>query len=614
MKQEIGHRSLAATTSDMDNACLDGEEEDPVALVKDGHLVVWHPPEGPYPVVIPCPGIRLIVNDQERNQPTPVSKEDTVQIETVDDRREGKWSITISSDGLQAVLRIRPTVVIHRELPDLPAAKKLQLKVVEREERLPPLTWNELLQELSRLGINYGVDWEACARAATSCAEEEVVIARGIPATPGKNGRVELLFSTSAKAPVLVEEDERVDFRKRYVFTAVEAGEILAVKHPPELGRPGTSVKGDVIAPPPPQDFILAAGEGAVLTKDGDRAVAAQVGRPVAYRRGNLVRIGVLPELLHTGDVDLASGNIVFKGDVVIGGNVEEGMVVEAGGNVKVAGLVSGARVQATGSILIRGNILASVVAAGGNPASLQKLLPQVQVLAEGLQEMTVAIRQLLGHPAFKQGDLKRGIGPLVKLLLERKFRHIPTAVNTFKKQVETMSSELPDEGLEEFIRELERVVVHSSLAVRDLREVETLAQQAAELKQAFASPLSTESDVVASSILNSTIIATGNVRVVGSGCYNSRIQAGKKVTIPGVFRGGEIEAGEDVHLGEIGSRGGSATRVVAGPAAVVTVEYAFENVSVLVGGRLYRFDREERGIRLWLDKEGNLQSRAIPA
>ncbi|HHW44698.1 MAG TPA: DUF342 domain-containing protein [Desulfotomaculum sp.] len=613
-KEETTRGSPAATASAVDNAFPDGEAAGPYAFVKQGRLVVRHRPEGPYPVVVPCPGVRLIVNGRECTQPTPVSMKDTVRMETVEERREGEWSVSVSSDGLQAILRTRPAVVVHRELPDLPPARILQLAVVDREERFPPLTKDELLRELSRLGINYGVDWEACSRGVTSCAEEEVIIARGIPAEPGKDGRVELLFSSNSKVPVPAGEDEAVDFRERYVFTSVEAGDVLAVKHPPEPGRPGTSVKGEVIVPPSPRDFILSAGEGAVLTRDGDRAVAARAGRPVASRWSDLVSVSVLPELVHAGDVDLASGNIVFKGDILIAGNVAEGMVVEAGGNVRVGGLVSGARVQATGSVLIRMNILSSVVIAGGVPAFLQGMLPQVHTLAAGLQEMTMAIRQLLGHPAFKQGDLKRGIGPLVRLLLEGKFRHLPAAASTFKKQVKTMPPGMAAEGLEEFIREVERVLVRSPLAVRDLRELETLARRAGEWEQAFASPPSAESDVVASSIHNSTVIATGDVRVVGSGCYNSRVQTGKKVTVSGVFRGGEIQAGGDVHVGELGSRGGATTRVVTGPSAVVTVGYVFENTSIVVGGRVCRFNREGKGIRLWLDKEGNISSKGIPA
>ncbi|MCL4439977.1 MAG: hypothetical protein M1609_05145, partial [Firmicutes bacterium] len=71
---------------------------------------------------------------QERTQPTPVSVQDTVLLEAVAERREGEWSLTVSSDGLQAILRISPTVIIHREVAELLAARKLQLAVVEREE------------------------------------------------------------------------------------------------------------------------------------------------------------------------------------------------------------------------------------------------------------------------------------------------------------------------------------------------------------------------------------------------------------------------------------------------------------------------------------------------
>ena len=85
-------------------------------------------------------------------------------------------------------------------------------------------------------------------------------------------------------------------------------------------------------------------------------------------------------------------------------------------------------------------------------------------------------------------------------------------------------------------------------------------------------------------------------------------------MSVPTVFRGGEIQAGGNVRVGELGSRGGAATRVVVGPGAVVTVGHAFENASVVVGGRVYRFKREEKGVRLWLDKEGNLRYKGVPA
>lgn len=595
MEKEILHGSPEVATLKAGQTCSSGERETPFAFVEKGCIGVSHRPEGPFPVVIPCPGVRLIINDQECTQPTPVSKEDKVQVEMVDERREGEWSVSISADGLQAILRICPTVVIHRQLADLPATNKLYLSVIEREEYLQPLTRKELLQELSRLGIKHGVDWIACSQGIASCTAEELVIARGIPAEPGEDGWIELLFPSDSVVPILAKQDEPVDFRKRYVFNSVEAGEILAVKHPPGPGRPGTSIKGDIIVPPQPRDFTLAVGEGAMLANDGKRAVAVRAGRPVASRSGNLIRVNVLPKLVHPGDVDLASGNIAFKGDVQISGNVENGMTVEASGNITVEGLVSsGAKIQAAGLIVIKGNVSSSLVSAGGTPAFMQEILSQVRSLATGLREMTMAVQQLLGRQVSNHSFSKRDLGSLIKLLLEGKFRHLPIVAEAFNKQRKTLPAGFAAKGLDDFIQEVTSAL-QTPLAICGLKELESLAQRALEWEQFFACPPSPASDVMVSGILNSTITATGNVTVLDGGSYNSRIQAGKKVTVSRVFRGGEIIAGGDVHLDEMGSEGGVATRVVTGPKAVVTVKYAFENSSIVLGGRVYHVNEEKK-------------------
>ena len=169
------------------------------------------------------------------------------------------------------------------------------------------------------------------------------------------------------------------------------------------------------------------------------------------------------------------------------------------------------------------------------------------------------------------------------------------------------------DESLRSLSRETEQCSVSSSLTISSPQEIEILAKKARELEQNLTFSPPTEGSIVVSSIQNSAVIATGDNKVAGSGCYISRIQAGKKVTIPGVVRGGEIYAGSDVFVGELGSKSGAATRIVADSAAVVTVGYAFENSTVSVGGQAYRFNRKEKNVRLWLDKEGKLKFNGIP-
>lgn len=579
----------------------------PYAHVQNGQLYIQHHQNGPYPTIVPCQTIKLIVNDQEVKVPIPVTMQDDVRLETVKEHKDGEWAVTISHDNLEAILSVRPATVIHRTVKDLPAAARLQLEALEQQDFFPALTLNELMQELSRLGIKHGIDVEACSHGVKSCVEEDIVIARGVPATPGKDGRVELLFSSDVKIAVQIGEEEAVDFRKKFVFTSVTSGETLAVKHLPGFGQPGTGVKGEVITPPAAKEIHLSAGEGVELTQDKKMALATRPGRPVARHSPSLVKVSVMPELVYSGDVGLASGNIAFKGDVIISGNVDEGISVEAGGNVKIGGLVSGVRIQATGTVLIRQNIVMSTVIAGGPSVHMQELLPQLKIISSDLQELILALKQLTHQLTQKQKNVQPEIGPLLKLLLEGKFQQLLTNAVAFRKLIDNVPPGLVDGELVSFFKELERITFHSTLMVRHIHEIEELAYQISELEQSFNPIHFHDSDVVANNILNSTVVASGNIRVVGAGAYNSRLQADKEVHVDGVFRGGEIYARQGVFVKELGSKGGSSTNIRVDSNAIVTVNLAYENSMVMLGSQVYRFDGIEKNVCLSLDREGNL-------
>jgi hypothetical protein len=83
-------------------------------------LEVCHSEEGPYPMVIPCPEVKLVVNGRQYTKPVPVSMEDDVSLHTSDEIQKGHWSLTVSEDGLEAILKIKPTLIIHRKIRDLP--------------------------------------------------------------------------------------------------------------------------------------------------------------------------------------------------------------------------------------------------------------------------------------------------------------------------------------------------------------------------------------------------------------------------------------------------------------------------------------------------------------
>lgn len=96
-----------------------------------------------------------------------------------------------------------------------------------------------------------------------------------------------------------------------------------------------------------------------------DRLVATVNGY-VAFDNG---RITVRRNLVVQSDVDFHTGNIVFVGDVVIEGAVRAGFEV-VGRNVMVKGLVEGARIRATESVVAEAGIKGSgdaVIRAAGN-------------------------------------------------------------------------------------------------------------------------------------------------------------------------------------------------------------------------------------------------------
>jgi hypothetical protein len=584
----------------------------PRAAVINGQLVIEHPPGGPYPVIVPCPGLRLVVNGEERSEPTPVNEKDRVEIIVLDERREGYWQVKVSADKQEALLQVKPWVLVRRQVRDLPPARVLYLEVLEHEDFYKPFTLEDLTREIERQGIQYGIDWQACARGLEASTEGTLTIARGQPPVPGKDASVELFFTTQQKVPVAVGEEETVNFRERFRFTAVEAGMVLARKHPAEVGQPGKGVTGEIIVPPEPRDIQMTAGSGAVLSKDGLEIIATIAGRPVARGVKGRVIISVLPALMHPGNVDITSGNISFTGDVMIAGQVEEGMSVEAGGNIYIEGAVSRAMVRAGGLIEVGGNVFSSLLAAGSTVALQQKCGAILARVAAILEQFVAAATQLFHHPSFKKDDLKGGIGPLVLLLLEKKFRELPAAVELLKKEAYSLPA-ISMNSSTALINELERLV-RTPLAINSLEQLESMLKEIITWRDEINIPPQGAADIIIHYAINSTVIATGNIKVIGDGCYHTRLQAGKAVAVHGVFRGGEIQAQGDVYIKELGSRTGTSTRVETQAGATVTIAHAFENTSIRIGSRQYSFVQEEWGVRLWLDREGNLARRTIPA
>ncbi len=180
-----------------------------------------------------------------------------------------------------------------------------------------------------------------------------IPIAAGTPCGKGKNGQVVYFHKLPVKSP-RIDEQGKVNFHDIQPSIHVKKGDIIAAQIPPTRGNPGFNVYGEEI-PGMLGDEGRFKTDGGIIIK-GNKAIAAMDGTLSWDEHGN---VSVSRFYRVNNDVNFATGNINFDGDVCIKGNVKPGFIVHAEGDIRIGGLVDNAEVVSkTGSIIVDGPIL----------------------------------------------------------------------------------------------------------------------------------------------------------------------------------------------------------------------------------------------------------------
>ncbi|MDH7578167.1 MAG: FapA family protein [Bacillota bacterium] len=265
-----------------------------------------------------------------------VCEEDEIEIRLPSEPAELIYQVRVSEDKFTAFIKVEKKAGNCYCLQDTEPGTSIVLRTTKKEEKeaaLPPI--DHIIEDIKRQGIVFGIDRDAVSRAFTVDCGKDVVIAQGIPVTSPVDEKVEYIFLNNqeeTEEKITLENADRVDYRERRKYLCVEPGEVLALKHPPQFGKHGINVYGEVIEPPLPKFQEIRVKDNVRLIEAGKKAVAVKSGRPVL--KNNF--LFVLPLLVIEGNVDMTTGNVSFKGDVVINGNVQEGMKVRATGMVEV--------------------------------------------------------------------------------------------------------------------------------------------------------------------------------------------------------------------------------------------------------------------------------------
>lgn len=571
----------------------------PWVSIRAGKVSIRHAAEGPYPTLTPARGVELRVNGELQSKEIEVHEEDSIEITPVTQTQGGDWSVWVSPDRLTARLRLEPILTTKVSIPDHAPSARLQINPVEMVERSSPLDMAGLGRALRENRIQQGVDLSAYATLTNATEPRNVIIAEGIPATPGKDAEIEICFQEEMKALKEIAEDAEVDFRELFRFSSVEPGQVLVKRIAPVAGKPGIDVHGDGIMPPQFKDVELIPGEGVMVHEWASQLLAVKGGRPVLSSLKNGVRVDIMPDLPIPGNIDLSTGNIGFSGDVSVAGDITAGFTVHAGGRITVGGVVENAFLQSCGSVAVSGNIISSQVAAGLPPTFLKTAEPLLIQAQRDLEVLLLLVPQLkLRIPREQQLQL---LPQLLAAFVGQKTPELGFALKTLRAELAKLPSRLLDVicggavgVIDDFLAELEQ-------GFRSDASVAVVHKQVIELAEKLTSSEAARAYVLAKSVVSSNIITSGDITVFGGGCYNSRLQSGGKVTVHGVFRGGELRSAGDITVRQLGSESGVETLLFCPSYATVKIGKAYENSAVIIGARRHSFNSTQFGVTIRL-------------
>lgn len=245
----------------------------------------------------------------------------------------------LSKDGMEAAIIIKPLLYNYTLLSS-----------------------EDLYQLLTSSGIVEGVVYKElklikkCIREGGS-GSDRIVLARGREPIAGTNAYLRFKLEIGPIAGELL-KDGSIDFRERKIMVPVSAGQVIAIKVPSTLGRPGVTVLGGRIAQQQGRDIEVKTSGDAVYSPENLQISATSDG-VLSVVHDNIIK--VCSKLVIPGDIDYSTGNIESRNSVIIHGSVLPGFQVKTGGDLEIRGSVMSTQVSSLSNIVIKGGIVGNV-------------------------------------------------------------------------------------------------------------------------------------------------------------------------------------------------------------------------------------------------------------
>lgn len=244
------------------------------------------------------------------------------------------------------------------------------------------ITREELIKFLNDNGIVYGINEESVNKIlAGKCFYEDVNIANGTPPVHGKDGYFEYTFNPNPETKPIIMPDGTVDYNTLGKYELVYKDQLLAVYHPLTPGKNGSNIKGEILKADDAIDLPPLKLNNVDYYKDTMEYYSCSEGK-VTVKDGTLK---VTPVFVVDGNLEAATGNVDFRGDIVVKGNVYSNVTIKATENITINGHVEIANLIAGKDIILKNGMQGSGIGkikCGGNLTA--KFLEQTDIVVDG--------------------------------------------------------------------------------------------------------------------------------------------------------------------------------------------------------------------------------------
>lgn len=575
-------------------------KKDGTVEVRDGQVIIKNPQgAGKQARTIPGRGVRLFVNDIEAKTWTSVYEGCRIKIDMLNKAPERVIETIIEDGGMTAYAKVYYKPGERYVLKDTSPANEIHIDGVKVENiECMPYTLEEALAVLKGKGIVWGILQDNLSSAIADGTGRLTVIAKG---SEPVNGTDDIIIEKYEKATdkKYVEVEDRVDFYSIGRISSVNPGELVAEKITGNDGKPGMDIFGKEVKQKSGKRVKMLAGRGTRVSDDGLYVYSEKVGRPEINK--NVISVYEVYEVQF--DVNVSTGNIEFAGDIIVKGNVTDGMKVKSGGNITIMGGITGADISAGGNIRINQNIIGSQVKAGCADTVKLNIIEYFEGFKKGFMEILSAVEALkeTGKVPKTYKD-----GQIIKLLTDTKFRNICQNVLKFRDLLSSNRNLLDDGTIRLGAKIIRYFTGNGPLLIDNCMNLKVLSESLSSEISSLEGQLQQPSHIYANYVQNSSLTTSGNIVILGKGCYNSNLNCRGDVTFerPGsVMRGGLINAGGNVKIYELGSPGGAITSVSAGKDCTITCETAHMSSVLKVGSMSSSLEESSKKLKAYLYK-----------